>query len=215
MAGPLYELAINQSTSNQPLTTTMDTEGNVMTQTRLVDQAWWDYRKNLLAFIRGRVSSQDDAEDILQEVFSSFVNVCHEDKHPENLGAWCYQVTRNRIIDYYRTKKQFAPLPEDLIAEPEESDAFESLSKCLLPMIYALPDTYQKPLLLSEIQGQKYKAVASELNLSVAAVKSRILRGRKMLFGSLLNCCQVDIDSRGGVIDFDAKAGGACYHCGC
>jgi len=46
-------------------------------------------------------------------------------------------------------------------------------------MIEALPEMHQQPLALSEIEGKKYKEVVNELGLTILAVKSRILRGRK------------------------------------
>ena len=195
--------------------TAMDIQGKHMNKKVSVDQAWLDYRKSLLAFIRVRVDTQDDAEDILQEVFSTLIQMASEDKHPSNIGPWLYQVTKNRIIDYYRTKKRFETLPDDLVAEPVPFDAIMSLSQCLLPLIHTLPERYQQPLMLSEIQGQKHKAVASELNLTLPAVKSRIFRGRKMLYANVLSCCAINRGRQGSVVDFDIKSGRSCDDCDC
>jgi len=184
-----------------------------MDYTVAVGQAWLEYRKQLLAFIRVRVETLEDAEDILNEVFSKLVKVASENKYPGNLAPWLYRVTKNSIVDYYRSKECIEQLPEDLAEEHEKADAIKVISRCLLPMIQALPENYQQPLMLSEIEGQKYKEVASELHLSLSAVKSRILRGRKLLYGSILACCEIRRDNRGKLVDYEVKSGSSCGDC--
>jgi len=64
-------------------------------------QAVRDYGKRLFYFIRGRVSTDEDAEDILQDVWYQFSNLL--DAGPiEQTSAWLFRVARNRIIDKYR-----------------------------------------------------------------------------------------------------------------
>ncbi len=62
------------------------------------------FGKKLFGFIRGKVRSNEDAEDILQDVWyqlSSFGNL----EDIENVSAWLYQVARNKVTDLYRKKK--------------------------------------------------------------------------------------------------------------
>ncbi len=56
-------------------------------------------------FIRKRVADQGDAEDILQDVFSELVEAYRMMKPIEQMTAWLYRVTRNRITDLFRNKK--------------------------------------------------------------------------------------------------------------
>ena len=75
------------------------------------------YGKQLLSFIRSRVNSDEDAEDILQDVWfqlSSFPEV----EAIEQMSAWLYRVARNRIIDKYR-KKQPEALEDDIFWDDE------------------------------------------------------------------------------------------------
>jgi RNA polymerase sigma factor (sigma-70 family) len=61
------------------------------------------FGKKLFGFIRGKVRSNEDAEDILQDVWyqlSSFGNL----EEIENVSAWLYQVARNKVVDRYRKK---------------------------------------------------------------------------------------------------------------
>src|SRR5712675_3354400 len=60
-----------------------------------------NYGKRLFYFIRGRVNTDEDAEDILQDVWYQFSNVMNSEPI-EQASAWLYRVARNRIIDKYR-----------------------------------------------------------------------------------------------------------------
>src|SRR5271156_5573258 len=62
-------------------------------------------RKRLLDFIRKRVPTQEDAEDILQDVFFELVNTYRLMKPVEQIASWLFTVARNKITDRYRKKK--------------------------------------------------------------------------------------------------------------
>jgi len=60
------------------------------------EQGW------LRNFIQRRVADQGDAEDILQDVFYELVEAYRMMKPAEQVTAWLFRVTRNRIIECYR-----------------------------------------------------------------------------------------------------------------
>ena len=182
-------------------------------KTTTVEQAWQDYRRKLISFIRSKVDTSEDAEDILNDVFVSLIKKTGDNETPDNIASWLYSVTRNRIVDYYRAKKSYVELPEDLASESADAGIIEQLSSCILPMIRALPESFQQPLILSEIEGKKYREIADELALSLSAVKSRILRGREKLHKSLVSCCILYRDNAGKLVDYDQKAGKSCGDC--
>jgi RNA polymerase sigma-70 factor (ECF subfamily) len=182
-------------------------------KTTIVEQAWQDYQRKLIAFIRSKVDTSEDAEDILNDVFASLVKKTGENDTPDNIASWLYRVTRNRIVDYYRAKKRFEELPEDLASESVDTNIVGQLSDCMLPMIKALPMTYQQPLILSEIEGKKYKEVADELDLTLSAVKSRILRGRKKLHKNMIRCCTFYRDNTGNIMDYEKNKADFCNDC--
>lgn len=62
-------------------------------------------RGRLFKFIRNKVSSDEDAQDILQDVFYQLASNHGIVESIENMAAWLYRVARNRIIDQYRKKK--------------------------------------------------------------------------------------------------------------
>jgi RNA polymerase sigma factor (sigma-70 family) len=87
------------------------------------------YTARLKSFINMRVSSEEDAEDILQDVFYQLVETERLTKPIEELTAWLFTVTRNRITDWYRKKK-----PERLTGlndDPELWEESESIDEFL------------------------------------------------------------------------------------
>ena len=78
-------------------------------------------------FIRKRVKSTLDAEDILQDVFYQLVRVSDEVNTIEKMSAWLFQVARNKITDLYRKKKNvnFSELNKAVNEDDEMSLQFE------------------------------------------------------------------------------------------
>ena len=62
------------------------------------------YSKQLFGFIRQRVNSDEDAEDILQDVWYQLSSQ-PEVEAIEQVGSWLYRVARNRIVDGYRKQR--------------------------------------------------------------------------------------------------------------
>lgn len=86
-------------------------------KTNIINQ----YSKKLLGFIKEKTKSLEDAEDILQEVWYQFSRLANIDEL-ENISAWLYSVSRNKITDLYRKKKSDSL--EDFTYEYDE-DNFE------------------------------------------------------------------------------------------
>jgi RNA polymerase sigma factor (sigma-70 family) len=76
-----------------------------------VEKLITEYLPRLKSFIRKRVSSHEDAEDILQDVFYQFVKAAENTLNPiEQVTAWLYRVARNTIINH-GTKKREQAMP--------------------------------------------------------------------------------------------------------
>lgn len=94
-----------------------------MTEAKQQDilQVMKSYGRNLLSFIRGRVRTEADAEDILQDVWYQFSAIVNS-VPIEQTGAWLYKVARNKIID--RQKKKKESFLEDMTYENEDAEEF-------------------------------------------------------------------------------------------
>jgi RNA polymerase sigma factor (sigma-70 family) len=77
-----------------------------------------DYSKRLSAFIRERVNTDEDAEDILQDVWYRFARMMNSEPI-EQVSGWLYRVAKNRIIDKYR-KDKFLSLEIDDSSDEDE-----------------------------------------------------------------------------------------------
>src|SRR6266446_6267750 len=63
-----------------------------------------EYGKRLFGFIRGKVDTNEDAEDLLQDVWFRFSQITNLDE-VESVSGWLFSVARNRVTDFYRKKK--------------------------------------------------------------------------------------------------------------
>ncbi|MBK7034166.1 MAG: sigma-70 family RNA polymerase sigma factor [Ignavibacteria bacterium] len=83
------------------------TEGsNAMDLALQIEQLFRTDRKKYLGFIRQRVRNQEEAEDILQDVFANVLAASKDVNKPiDNLASWVFTSVRNRIIDSYRKKR--------------------------------------------------------------------------------------------------------------
>ena len=183
-----------------------------------VESIWKQFSKPLLSFIKRRVSNEQDAEDILQNVFCKIHNNISSLRETEKIHAWVYTITRNSITDFHRTQRferNSSELSEDIPDESEELDATtanEDMAKCLKVMIRYLPEKYKEAIILTEFQNLTQKELGERLGLSVPGAKSRVQRARAKLKEMLLNCCHLEFDRQGNVVDYKNKNNG-CKFC--
>ena len=176
--------------------------------TTRIEKIWLEYHNKLLGFIKSRVENEAVAEDILQNVFVRIQTRIDTLRRESSMRSWLYQITRNSIIDYYRSHKSHIELPETIM-EPEKDDAEtarQEIEACMLPLIKNLPDTYREAVMLSEIEGLTHKQVAKKLGISLSGAKSRVQRGRIKIKDMLNDCCRFEIDHRGTMVDYQPKA---------
>jgi RNA polymerase sigma-70 factor (ECF subfamily) len=184
---------------------------NNMEQTTTFQESeplWADYRQQLYLFILKRVNDPLVAEDIVQDVMMKVLLSRDSVRDDEKLRPWLYQITRNAIVDYYHARKPAQELSEDLLlanAESEESVSQELAQCCIRPFIEQLPAPYQEAILLSELDGLTQAEVAKRQNISLSGAKSRVQRGRQLLKGALLQCCQFEFDHLGQLTDYEPQ----------
>ena len=147
-----------------------------------------NYGKRLSGFVRRRVASDEEAEDILQDVWLQLASVADLDPI-EKLGSWLYRVARNRITDQYRKKK---PLPvsrllpnrgdedetiEDLLfIEPEtpEDDALRAIFwEELLRALNELPEAQKQVFIWNEIEGRTFEEISRRTGENIKTLISR------------------------------------------
>ncbi|PTM36407.1 RNA polymerase subunit sigma-24 [Enterobacter cloacae] len=146
-------------------------------------------RARLKAFIRGRTSVRDDADDILQEVTYQLMKV---EQPVENVAAWLFRAARNEMIDRSRKKREVSlsgyftgddedGFPEDELAEtlfgvsqtPEEEYLKTLLWEELEQALSELPPPQREVFEKTELHGYSIKMLAEETGASEQALLSR------------------------------------------
>jgi RNA polymerase sigma-70 factor (ECF subfamily) len=173
------------------------------------NRIWRESRAELYGFVLKRVRDEALAEDIVHDVLITAYAKWDTLKDLSKLRPWLYQIARNAVVDYYRSAKPSESVPEDLVSEEAEADnrVRQELARCLVPLVNRLSTPYRRALTLAELEGLTQREVASRLGLSLSGAKSRVQRARKMLAGALLECCRVELDRRGGVMDYECRNG--------
>jgi RNA polymerase sigma factor (sigma-70 family) len=163
-------------------------------------QAVRDYGKRLFYFIRGRVDTDEDAEDILQDVWYQFSNVMNSEPI-EQTSAWLYRVARNRIIDKYR--RQEPDSLEEMFADDEngefnfrelllaggENPETEHLRNLFWEQLFAalgeLPEDQKQVFVLNELEDISFNEIAErtgeKINTLISRKRYAVLHLRKRL----------------------------------
>ena len=171
-----------------------------------VREVWQEHQKKLFLFIRGCISNECDAKDLLQEIFLRMETRGNSVRDRRKIVSWLYQVTRNSVVDYYRGRGKAVELPDNLPAPKKEKNAWAQISRCVGPFIDKLPPLYREALRLSEIKGLTHAQVAKKLKISLPSAKARILRGKQKLKKQFDDCCIFECGPRKAEIHSDTFA---------
>ena len=134
-----------------------------------------------------RTGNPDDAKDLMQEVFTRAWQALPKYKNTKTpfLG-WLFTIAHNRIIDYYRAKKDYAYLTDDIIIPdhapgPEKLAEVQFTQQAVRKAILQLPGDQQQVIILSFIEGFEYHEIAAALNKSEGNIRVIIHRALKKM----------------------------------
>ena len=153
-----------------------------------IKQAVQHYGKRLFAFIYSRVKNYEDAEDILQDVWYQLSSII--DTEPvEQLSAWLYRVSRNRIVDKYRKQSPLAledmmfedeegelVIPEALLSEtykPEVELDRASFMESLFKALEELPKNQRDVFVWNELEDLTLQQIADKTGENIKTIISR------------------------------------------
>ncbi|MDH4059038.1 MAG: RNA polymerase sigma factor [Cyclobacteriaceae bacterium] len=150
-------------------------------------------KDKLLGFIRSRVSTLEEAEDILQDVFYQFIEGFGTIQSLDRVTSWLYSVARNKIIDRYRRdasrpqRSEFelmagsdddAPLTlqeilPDLDNTPEATLLREAIWEQITEALSNLPSDQREIFILNEIEEKGFREISEETGISINTLLSR------------------------------------------
>lgn len=166
---------------------------------------WRDLSGPLRGYLRKRIASPADADDVLQEVFLRVHRQLSTLRDTSKLQGWVYRIARNAIIDHVRSRKsrpELSSSTDDILdaVEPSGPDALD-LTPTLRRFIAELPPHYREALVRHEFEGLSIRETAASLGISETAAKSRVRRARLLVREMLDRCCRFEFDRRGRVIE--------------
>ena len=156
-------------------------------QDRRISEVFAREATRLGQFIRSRVSDVGVAEDILQDVFSQFIEAERLVQPIEQVGAWLFRVARNKVTDWFRRKKPLIRAPvethdgdhswEDSLPSPDEGpDSLYMRERSLQELVQALeelPKVQREAFVAHEIDGLSFRELAEISGESVSTLVSR------------------------------------------
>ena len=160
-----------------------------------------EYHQKILHYI-SKLVSNEEAEDITQEVFEKVNRGLAGFKGKSQLSTWIYRIATNASLDKLRSPS-FKRSAEELIEEAEDRNVWtnhkkapvdqqlirKEMSECVQEHIDKLPSDYKAVILLSEQEGLTNQEIADILQVSLDNVKIRLHRARSSLKEILDNAC--------------------------
>jgi RNA polymerase sigma factor (sigma-70 family) len=144
------------------------------------------YQARLLAFCRHMLSSREDAEDVLQEVFAAAFNAILADNRAINVRPWLYRIARNRSLNHLRRTQAVGVDSMDVHLSDNGQTTADKVHRreefrLLIADVQELPETQRTALLLREIDALSYEQIAEAMETTVPSVKSLLVRARVSL----------------------------------
>ncbi len=151
------------------------------------------YAPVVLGYLYGRVRSEADREDLLQEVFLEAFRQIGRLRRPERFGPWLMRIGRSKLLDYYRRRQRragreallFGDEPEaepvDPAPGPRQRLAESELQRRVRDAIGCMRDRYRTVLYLRLIAEEETQAIARRLGLKESTVRMRLMRGLEKL----------------------------------
>jgi RNA polymerase sigma factor (sigma-70 family) len=158
------------------------------------------YQSRLLAFCRHMLSSREDAEDVLQEVFAASFNAILADEREINVRPWLYRIARNRSLNHLRKAQAIGVDSMDVHLSEHGLTTADKVHKReefrqLMSDVGDLPESQRTALLLREIDALSYEQISEAMETTVPSVKSLLVRARVSLAEAaearLLTCEEV------------------------
>ncbi len=172
---------------------------------QIKEQTFLKEKDRLLSFIRNRVSSTEEAEDILQDVFYQFVAGFDTIESLDRVTSWLFSVARNKIIDRYR-RDASRPQRTDLLLQtgsddespitlqeilpdlgntPEDKYFREMIWDTIMEALDELPAEQREIFILNEMEEKGFREISEASGVSINTLLSRkryaILSLRKKL----------------------------------
>src|SRR5687767_12667180 len=160
---------------------------------QIKEQTFLKEKDRLLSFIRNRVSTVEEAEDILQDVFYQFVAGFESIESLDRVTSWLFSVARNKIIDRYRRDaarpqradlgissgmEEDVPLTlQDILPDlgntPEDSLLRDVIWDAIMEALDDLPSEQREIFIQNEMEEKSFREISESSGVSINTLLSR------------------------------------------
>jgi len=155
------------------------------------------FQKKVLNTCLSFVPNQQDAEDLVQEVFVTIFRNIHQFRGESKLSTWIYQVTVRECLQElrYRKREKRKAFFQSLVGLDEQADRLSNKqfdhpgvllenkerAQVLFQQINTLSENQRIAFTLHRLEGLSYKEIGAIMELSVSSVESLMFRAKKNL----------------------------------
>ncbi len=155
------------------------------------------YHVGVFNLVYGILADSADAADVTQDVFLRAFRGIHGFRRGSSLKTWLYRISVRQALNHrrwcWRHHRQQVSIDgdeegknpaldlKDKEATPYEQFATQETQRAVRRALAQVPALFRSAVILRDLEGLSYEEVAEVLEVSVGTVKSRILRGRRML----------------------------------
>ena len=150
-------------------------------------------KNKLFRFALRFLGNEEEAKDVVQEVFMKVWNAREQTEEVQNWEAWCMRITKNLSLDRIRsmTRKQTRPIEEtfnvrhEALTPHESTESDESMQR-INQLIAALPDKQRQVIHLRDVEGYSYNEICDILEIDINQVKVTLFRARNTIREKLI-----------------------------
>jgi len=177
-------------------------EGELVTELQAGSDSAFDYlvtyyHASVYNLVYGILSDRADAADVTQEVFLHVFRGIRGFRGGSSLKTWLYRISVRQALNHRRWCWRHHRMQTSIDAETDETgsalelkdDEATPFDQCATHEMQAtvrralseVPPVFRSAVILRDLEGLSYEEVAEVLEVSVGTVKSRIMRGRRLL----------------------------------
>jgi RNA polymerase sigma factor (sigma-70 family) len=150
-------------------------------------------KNKLFRFAMRFLGNEEEAKDVVQEVFIRVWNGREKMSEIQNVEAWCMRITKNLSLDRIRsiTRKQTQPIEESYNVRnealtPLESTEIDESMQRIAQYIAVLPEKQRQIIHLRDVEGYSYNEISEILELDMNQVKVNLFRARNAVREKLM-----------------------------
>ncbi len=158
--------------------------------TEQFEQLFRTYYPPLCMYAGRFVNREEDAEEIVQELFFQLWQKRHDLRIHTSLKAYLYRATYTGCMDKIRKNKVRQAYQQQQVKQQEkgyEDHSIESgeVDRIIVETLNTLPETVKKIFRMSRFEGLKYREIATQLSISVKTVEANMAKALKLFRNNL------------------------------